>query len=162
MRRRVVVTGLAGLSPLGSDWATIRAGLLAGRSGVRVMPEWDGYDGLDTRLGAPVRDFSVPSHYARKKVRSMGRVALLATRATELALAEAGLTDSTFVTDGTTGISYGSTGVSPPGPPPCRRPRRRCRPPPTPTSPYAKRMIRQAIIFSFTTSGISWMRSTTR
>ena len=45
MRRRVVVTGMAGLSPLGGDWPTIRAGLLAKRSGVRVMPEWDGYEG---------------------------------------------------------------------------------------------------------------------
>jgi len=114
MRRRVVVTGMAGLSPLGGDWPTIRAGLLAKRSGVRVMPEWDGYEGLDTRLGAPVPDFAVPGHYPRKKVRSMGRVALMATRATELALADAGLTGSTLVTDGTTGIAYGSTSGSPP------------------------------------------------
>jgi len=114
VRRRVVVTGMAGLSPLGNDWPTVRAGLLAGRSGVRVMPEWDKYDGLDTRLGAPVPDFSVPGHYPRKKVRSMGRVALMATRATELALADAGLAGSPVVTDGTTGIAYGSTSGSPP------------------------------------------------
>ena len=114
MRRRVVVTGMAGLSPLGNDWPTVRAGQLAGRSGVRVMPEWDKYDGLDTRLGAPVPDFSVPGHYPRKKVRSMGRVALMATRATELALADAGLAGSPVVTDGTTGIAYGSTSGSPP------------------------------------------------
>src|SRR5207302_625970 len=88
--------------------------LLAGRSGVRVMPEWDVYEGLDTRLGAPVPDFTVPDHYTRKKVRSMGRVALLATRATELALADAGLLGSSIVTDGTTGIAYGSTSGSPP------------------------------------------------
>jgi 3-oxoacyl-[acyl-carrier-protein] synthase II len=114
MSRRVVVTGMAGLCPLGSDWPTVRAGLLARRSGVRVMPEWDGYEGLDTRLGAPVPDFSVPAHYPRKKVRSMGRVALMATRATELALADAGLAGSAVVTGGRTGIAYGSTSGSPP------------------------------------------------
>ncbi len=114
MRRRVVVTGMAGLCPLGSDWPAVRARLLAGRSGVRVMPEWDVYEGLDTRLGAPVPEFTVPDHYTRKKVRSMGRVALLATRATELALADAGLLGSSIVTDGTTGIAYGSTSGSPP------------------------------------------------
>ena len=114
MRRRVVVTGMAGLSPLGSDWATVRAGLMAGRSGVCVMREWDAYDGLDTRLGAPVPDFTPPPHYPRKKVRSMGRVALLATRATELALADAGLAVSPVVTSGATGIAYGSTSGSPP------------------------------------------------
>ena len=114
MRRRVVVTGMAGLCPLGSDWPAVRTRLLAGRSGVRVMPEWDVYEGLDTRLGAPVPEFTVPDHYTRKKVRSMGRVALLATRATELALADAGLLGSSIVTDGTTGIAYGSTSGSPP------------------------------------------------
>jgi 3-oxoacyl-[acyl-carrier-protein] synthase II len=112
--RRVVITGMAGLCPLGSDWPTVRAGLLAGRSGVRVMPEWDAYNGLDTRLGAPVPDFSVPAHYSRKKVRSMGRVALMATRATELALADAGLAGTAVVTGGRTGIAYGSTSGSPP------------------------------------------------
>jgi len=114
VKRRVVVTGMAGLSPLGSDWPGVRAGLLAGRSGVRVMPEWDAYEGLDTRLGAPVPDFAVPPNYPRKKVRSMGRVALLATRATELALADAGLTGADVVTNGSTGLAYGSTSGSPP------------------------------------------------
>jgi 3-oxoacyl-[acyl-carrier-protein] synthase II len=114
MRRRVVVTGMAGLSPLGSDWGTVRAGLLAGHSGVRVMSEWDAYDGLDTRLGAPVPDFSAPAHYPRKKTRSMGRVALMATRATEIALADAGLAGHPVLADGTTGIAYGSTSGSPP------------------------------------------------
>jgi 3-oxoacyl-[acyl-carrier-protein] synthase II len=112
--RRVVVTGMAGLCPLGSDWPTVRAGLLAGRSGVRVMPAWDIYVGLDTRLGAPVPDFATPSHYPRKKTRSMGRVALLAARATELALIDAGLLGSAVLGDGTTGIAYGSTSGSPP------------------------------------------------
>jgi len=114
VRRRVVVTGMAGLCPLGSDWTAVRTGLRAGRSGVRVMREWDAYEGLDTRLGAPVLEFTVPSHYTRKKVRSMGRVALLATRATELALADAGLAASSILTDGSTGIAYGSTSGSPP------------------------------------------------
>src|SRR5207247_882287 len=104
----VVVTGMPGLCPRGSDWPPVRTGLRAGRSGVRVMREWDAYEGLDTRLGAPVLEFSVPSHYTRKKVRSMGRVALLATRATELALADAGLAGSSILPDGSTGIAYGS------------------------------------------------------
>jgi len=114
VKRRVVVTGMAGISPLGSDWPAVRAALLASRTGVRVMPEWDVYEGLHTRLGAPVCDFSVPAHYPRKKVRSMGRVAVMATRATELALADAGLAGDASVTDGRTGIAYGSTSGSPP------------------------------------------------
>jgi 3-oxoacyl-[acyl-carrier-protein] synthase II len=61
-----------------------------------------------------VRDFAVPAHYPRKRIRSMGRVALLATRATELALEQAGLLGDPRLGDGTTGIAYGSTAGSPP------------------------------------------------
>jgi 3-oxoacyl-[acyl-carrier-protein] synthase II len=70
---------MAGLSPIGGDWKTIRDALTTERSGVQRMPEWDEIDGLETRLGAPVRDFSVPDHYGRKQTRAMGRLSLLAT-----------------------------------------------------------------------------------
>ena len=91
MRRRVVVTGMSGLSPIGMEWKAVRESLQRGRSGVVRMDEWDEIDGLQTRLGAPVADFETPDSYPRKKIRSMGRDSLLATRATELALADAGL-----------------------------------------------------------------------
>ena len=99
MTQRVVVTGMAGLSPVGSTWETVRTNLEKGRSGVVVIPEWADYEGLDTRLGAPVHDFAVPGHYPRKKTRSMGRVSLLATRATELALATPGCSSPALSTD---------------------------------------------------------------
>jgi 3-oxoacyl-[acyl-carrier-protein] synthase II len=114
MRRRVVVTGMAGLCPLGQSWAEVGEGLKAGTSGVSVVPEWEKYVGLRTRLAAAVPAFAVPPHYTRKKVRTMGRVSLLATRATELALEDAGLLGSAEITSGTMGIAYGSTAGSPP------------------------------------------------
>ena len=89
--KRVVVTGMAALTPIGSDWTTIAARLEERRSGIRTMREWEIYDGLSSRLAAPIDDFEKPEHYTRKAVRSMGRVSLLATRATELALIDAGL-----------------------------------------------------------------------
>jgi 3-oxoacyl-[acyl-carrier-protein] synthase II len=113
MTRRVVVTGMAGLSPLGESWPTVRANLRSGTSGVSVVPQWAEYEGLHTRLGALVRDFTAPEHYPRKKVRTMGRVALLATRASELALVDAGLLDHPILTSGRAGIAYGSTAGSP-------------------------------------------------
>ena len=114
MSRRVVVTGMAGLCPLGQDWPSVRERLRSGKSGVTTVPEWEVYSGLDTRLAAPVADFAVPDHYPRKSIRTMGRVALMATRATELALIDAGLLGSPVLTGGTTGVSYGSTSGSPP------------------------------------------------
>lgn len=107
--KRVVVTGMGAITPIGSDWSTIEARLRSGRNAVQVFPEWDRYRELNTRLGAPVTDFTVPAHYPRKKLRSQGRVSLLATRATEMALADAGLLDDPSITDGRMGIAYGSS-----------------------------------------------------
>ena len=107
--RRVVVTGMAGFSPIGNDWDEIRANLAAKRSGIRHMADWDKYNGLLTRLGGPVQGFELPSNYNRKNTRSMGRVSLLATRATELALINAGLLGDPIISNGRTGVSYGSS-----------------------------------------------------
>lgn len=107
--KRVVVTGVGAISPLGHDWATVLAGLRSLRNAVRRMHEWDMYDGLNTRLGVPVQPFDLPEHYNRKATRSMGRVALMATRASELALADAGLAADPLVRSGDMGISYGSS-----------------------------------------------------
>jgi 3-oxoacyl-[acyl-carrier-protein] synthase II len=113
MNRRVVITGMAGLTSLGTDWETVRQSLREARSGVTHMGAWDRIEGLQTRLAAPVVGFEQPAHYPRKKTRSMGRLSLLATRATELALNSAGLLGSPLLTDGTTGIAYGSSNGSP-------------------------------------------------
>ena len=92
--KRVVVTGMAGLCSLGLEWKAVRAELLAGRSGIRVLDAWDHMEGLQTRLGAPVPGFEPPRAWPRKKTRSMGRDSALATHATELALRDAGLLES--------------------------------------------------------------------
>lgn len=107
--RRVVITGMGGVTPLGDTWAAIEAALREGRSGVRIMHEWDAHAEIQTRLGVPVDHFEVPSHYPRKMVRSMGRVALLSVRATELALEHAGLLGDPILKSGHTGVAYGSS-----------------------------------------------------
>jgi len=109
---RVVVTGMAGISALGDNWEAIENRLRARRNGVRRMPEWDYFEQLHTRLGAPVDDFLTPAHYSRKMVRSMGRVSLLAVRASEMALLDAGLLDDSATCDGRMGIAYGSSSGS--------------------------------------------------
>ena len=112
--RRVVVTGMGGVSALGSTWREVREALQAGRSAVVVAPELGEIEGMRTRLAAPVHDFVRPESWPRKKTRTMGRVSLLATRASELALEDACLVSSPLLGDGTTGVSFGSTAGSPP------------------------------------------------
>lgn len=109
MIRRVVVTGMGGVTVFGECWSQVAEKILSGRNAVRKMPEWDIYQGLNTRLAAPVDDFSLPAHYTRKRIRSMGRVSLMATRASELALEQAGLLEHPVLTSGETGIAYGSS-----------------------------------------------------
>lgn len=111
--RRVVITGAGNLSPLGHDWETVHARLREKTNAVRVFPEWGEYKGLNTRLGVPVAPYELPEHYNRKSTRSMGRVALMATRATELALKDAGLLNDPFLKSGRVGISYGSSSGTP-------------------------------------------------
>jgi 3-oxoacyl-[acyl-carrier-protein] synthase II len=110
--KRVVITGVGALSPLGHDWPTVSAQLRSLRNVVRVMDEWGAYEGLNTRLGAPAKPFELPPHYNRKSMRSMGRVALLGTRASEVALEDAGLAGTPLVGSGQLGISYGSSAGS--------------------------------------------------
>ena len=110
--RRVAVTGMGGITPIGDRWEEIEARLRAGQSGVRRMAEWNAFPDLNTKLAAPCAHFTVPDHYPRRMVRSMGRVALLAIRATELALEQAGLLNDPILTSGNTGIAYGSSGGS--------------------------------------------------
>ena len=110
--KRVVVTGMAGITALGDCWQDVETALRAGRNGVRRMPEWDYIEALNTRLGAPVDRFAAPPHYPRKTVRSMGRVALMGVRASELALADAGLLGDPTIADGRMGIAYGSSAGS--------------------------------------------------
>lgn len=107
--RRVVVTGMAGLTSLGHDWATINTAMQRGASGIRQMPEWAHLHDLRTRLGGAVDDFDHTEVYPRKTVRSMGRVAVMSVRAAELALVQAGLKDDPLLESGRVGVAFGSS-----------------------------------------------------
>lgn len=110
--RRVVVTGMGVLSPLGLSPESMFKNLQSLNNSVRYMDEWDKYQGLHTRLAAPIVDFAKPEHYGRKETRSMGRVAVLSTYATEMALKDAGLLGSAELHNGRTGVAYGSSSGS--------------------------------------------------
>ena len=107
--KRVVVSGMAGISPIGNNWDSIRQLLNEMKTGIIYMDSWDFYEDLNTRLGAPVLDFQMPSHYRRKHLRSMGRVSQLAVRTSELALEDAGLLGEEELHNGLTGVSFGSS-----------------------------------------------------
>lgn len=107
--KRVVVTGMGAVTALGDNWEDFSQAIKNGTSAIRRMEDWASYKDLNTNLAGPIEDFQVPAGYPRKKTRSMGRVSLLATRATELALESAGLRDDPVIQSGAMGVAYGSS-----------------------------------------------------
>lgn len=110
--KRVVVTGMSGVSALGNSWSDIYTAMKLKRNAVREIPEWKSVEGLNTALGAPIEGLERPPHYSRKQVRSMGSVSLMSVLATENALKQAGLFHHPVLSSGQTGVSYGSSGGS--------------------------------------------------
>ncbi|NOI68270.1 beta-ketoacyl-ACP synthase [Vibrio sp. 99-8-1] len=109
MSRRVVITGMSGVTAFGNDWQAIQPKLKACENATQYMPSYEQYDGLNTKLAAPIDHFELPKHYKRKQVRSMGRVSKMATVATENALLQSGLIGHDILTNGQTGVAYGSS-----------------------------------------------------
>ncbi|KWE70503.1 3-oxoacyl-ACP synthase [Burkholderia ubonensis] len=110
--KRVVVTGMGGVTAFGDTWPEIDARLKGAANAVQRIAAWDCYESLHTRLACPLPGFAQPAHYPRKKTRSMGPVSMYAVRASELALADAGLADDPSIKDGRMGVAYGSSSGS--------------------------------------------------
>ena len=110
--KRVVVTGMALASPLGCSVEGAFEYFKKYKNCVERWAELDEYENMNTRLAAPVRDFVVPEHFNRKVTRTMGKVAVMSTAVTEQALKDAGLLGEEIITNGQTGVSYGSSSGS--------------------------------------------------
>ena len=110
-RKRIVITGMGAWSPLGNTMEKAFSALRSLRNRVELQDGVLGaYRNFNTRLGAVVHE-DLPS-YPRKKIRTMGRIGVLAAAASEDALRDAGLLDDPVLTSGDTGIAYGSSGGS--------------------------------------------------
>ncbi len=110
--KRVVVTGMALASPLGSDVDEAYLNLKKFENCVVYSKELDEFENMNTRLSAPVRGFVTPEHFNRKILRTMGQVAIYSTAVSELALKDAGLLGEDCISNGDTGVSYGSSSGS--------------------------------------------------
>ncbi len=87
MRRRVVVTGLGAVTPLGNDVETTWEGLLNGRSGAERITCFDPSD-LDVRIAAEVKGFDAAKRLGRRRARRSDRFTLLALEAAHEAVVD--------------------------------------------------------------------------
>ena len=88
--RRVVVTGLGMLTPLGNDLPTSWDGLIAGRSGIGHITSFDASD-YEYPIAGELKDFDVEAVVDRKMLRRMDRASVLALAAAREAVADSGL-----------------------------------------------------------------------
>lgn len=107
-KRRVVITGMGLVSPLGHSPGELMERLYDNQSSVLAHPEWKNSPWcFSTTLSSPVLDFDMQS-IPRKYRRTMSRISGLACKASESALTNAGL-NLDQIRHENTAISYGST-----------------------------------------------------
>ncbi|MBI2072227.1 MAG: beta-ketoacyl-ACP synthase II [Gemmatimonadetes bacterium] len=106
MKRRVVVTGLGVVSPLGNTAAETWEGLLAGRSGAAPIRRFDPSN-LDVRFGCEVKQFDPLKFIDKKEARRYDQFLQYAIAATVEATCDAGF-DGTLSVPERTGVIIGS------------------------------------------------------
>ncbi|MBQ9245140.1 beta-ketoacyl-ACP synthase [bacterium] len=112
MTKRVVITGMAIASPLGSTVKSAYDRLHKYENCVTYLEELDKYENLNTKLAARVIGFEKPEDFDRKIIRTMGPVSIMAVAKTREALKDSGLFNSEIITNGETGVSFGSSSGS--------------------------------------------------
>ncbi len=90
MRKRVVITGLGAVTPLGNDVPDLWEGLVAGRSGVGPVTSFDASD-QDVRIAAEVKNFDPVSLLGRKRAKRTNRFIQMVLVAAREAIDDAGL-----------------------------------------------------------------------
>ncbi|MCG8352385.1 MAG: beta-ketoacyl-ACP synthase II [Chloroflexales bacterium] len=90
MERRVVVTGMGAVSPLGLDVPSTWQGIVESRSGIGPITLFEP-EGLETKFAGEVKSFDPPQYMNRKEVRRTDRFVQLAVAATQEALRNAEL-----------------------------------------------------------------------
>lgn len=90
MSRRVVVTGIGAVTPIGTGAEALWAGVLANRSAVRAIDRFDASP-FPSRVAAQVDDFDPADHLDARRARRLDRFSAMSVAASRMALAGAGL-----------------------------------------------------------------------
>ncbi len=106
MKRRVVVTGLGMVTPVGTGKELFWSNLCAGKSGIGMVSHFN-VDDYPTQIGAEVRDFDPLDFIDKKEARRMDRFCHFAVAAARLALDDAKM-DLAALNSERAGVSVGS------------------------------------------------------
>jgi 3-oxoacyl-[acyl-carrier-protein] synthase II len=89
-QRRVAITGLGAVTPLGNDVPTLWEAFVAGHSGIDYITCFDTSD-LEVKIAAEVKDFDAEELFGRREARRNDRFTLFAMEAARQAIADAKL-----------------------------------------------------------------------
>ncbi|KLT73821.1 3-oxoacyl-ACP synthase [Neisseria arctica] len=106
-QRRVVITGLGQVSPVGNDVATAWNNLLAGRSGIDTITRFDASE-LNCQIAGEVKDFNIGDYISAKEARRMDVFIHYGIAAALQAVADAGLDDIEGLDKDRVGVNIGS------------------------------------------------------
>jgi 3-oxoacyl-[acyl-carrier-protein] synthase II len=98
MRRRVVVTGMGALSPLGLDTASTWEGIVAGKSAAGPITRFDA-SGYPVRFACELQGFSAEAFIDKREARKMDPCTQYAAAAALMAWKDSGLGDTAFDPD---------------------------------------------------------------
>lgn len=90
VRRRVVITGIGVISPIGIGKERFLLALKEGRSGIRPVTGFDVKD-LPSKLAAEITDFDPHNYLGARRIKQMSRCVQMAVAAAQLAVSDAGL-----------------------------------------------------------------------
>jgi 3-oxoacyl-[acyl-carrier-protein] synthase II len=104
--RRVAVTGIGAVTPIGSGADGLWAGVLANRSAVRAIDRFDASP-FPSQIAAQIEDFRPEDHLDAKRARRLDRFSQISVAAARMAIGQSCLTDADR-SDGRTGVWIGS------------------------------------------------------
>ena len=106
-KRRVVITGMGMLSPLGNDVASSWEGILAGRSGIGLIDRFDASE-YNTRIGGAIKDLDLESYLSNKEARKLDAFIHYGLIAAQQAVDHSGLAEYDELDRERAGIAIGS------------------------------------------------------
>lgn len=108
-QRRVVVTGLGQVSPVGNDIPSAWANLLAGKSGIDTISRFDAAgSGLSSQIAGEVRDFDISQYISPKEARRTDLFIHYGIAAALQAITDAGLDDTPDLDKKRVGVNIGA------------------------------------------------------
>jgi len=106
-KRRVVITGMGMLSPLGNDVASSWEGILAGRSGIGMIDRFDASE-YNTRIGGAIKDLDLEPYLSVKEARKLDAFIHYGLIAAQQAVDHSGLAEYEELDRERAGIAIGS------------------------------------------------------